>query len=129
MHDTLNLAPLFPDINEFVGLVMTGIAGWAVKWLLSVMKGHAAFLDQQTQELIASGFSRALQNGMSIATAKLQAGEAEHSTVTVNSWLAQVAGQYAIDHSPDYVATFLGDKTPQEAIQHAADKALAYLPK
>lgn len=123
MH-TINLAPLFQQVVDPVLVtILTGLAAWVAQRASAWLGAHAKFLDQKTDATLADGFNRALQNGVSIAMNQLDQFEGRHDQAQVKSWVAAKAGQYAINHSPDFVQRFTG-MTPEAA----AEKALAYLP-
>lgn len=126
--DQVNISTLFPYVNEFLTVVGAGLVLWLGSWLGTMLQKHAGLLDQQTDGVLVDAFERALSNGIKIGMAKLSTAEGVNDQVTASGWLAKIAGQYAVDHSPDYVARFLGDATPDEMVQHAAQKALALLP-
>ena len=126
MHN-VDLSPVLGPLVQLAGLILMGLVGWALQVLNAWMKAHAKFLDSQTQALVESAFSRALQNGVRIAQQGLAAEAAKHSTFDAKSWVSEQAAQWAIDHSPDYVEQFFGgDET--SALEHASEKALAFLP-
>lgn len=126
---TVTLASWFPYINEFVTCVGIGLMGYLVYRADGWLKVHASFLSAQTRTLIESSFSSALQEGFAIAQTKLTDEEKKGLAIPVNDWLTKVAAQYAIDKVPAYLSNFLGGKTPDEAVQLAAAKLLATLPK
>ena len=118
----VTLAPLYSTLNEALATLLAGLVTLLVTALGAWLRRHFKFLSQQTDAVITSGFNKALQNGVNIATNSLEQYEGEHSTVAVKSWIAAKAAQYAIDHNPDYLKRFVG-VTPEDA----ARKALAYL--
>lgn len=121
MH-AVNLIPIFTYLNEFIGLVLVGVAGWVVQRLLAWLQAHCKFLSQQTDSVLANGLNTALQNGVAIAMNKIGGVEAAHSTVEVKGLVQSMAAQYAIDHAPDAISHF--GLSPEQV----ATKALAYLP-
>lgn len=123
MHDVA-LGPLFDQVaNPIILAVLTGIAGLVAARARNWLAAHAAFLDAQTDATLAAGFNRALENGVAIFANSLEKYEGAHDDVPVKGWITAHAAQYAIDHSPGFMAKFTG-MTPQDA----AKKALAYLP-
>lgn len=123
MHD-VTLGPLFQQvINPIIFAVLTGVAGWVAARANGWLASHAKFLDTQTDATLAAGFNRALSNGIAIFMNSLGAYEGAHDDVQVKSWLASKAAQYAINHSPGFMAKFTGMTSAD-----AAQKALAYLP-
>jgi hypothetical protein len=129
MNSAVDLSPIYSQVVSPLALaILSGLGIWLSTYVRQFFLDHAAFLGQQTDKLLADGFQRALQNGTAIAMKQLDQFEGAHTQVEVNSWLAAKAAQYAINHSPDYMARFMGDATPDEAIAHAAEKALAFLP-
>jgi hypothetical protein len=121
MH-AVDLTPIFAYLNEFVGLVLAGLAGWVVKRLLAWLQAHVKFLSQQTDQVLANGLNTALQNGTAIAMNKLGGVEAAHSSIEIKGLVQSMAAQYAINHAPQAIAHFGLDPT------QLANKALAYLP-
>ncbi len=119
---TVDLSPLYSALDQTLVLILTGIILWIGMQLRAWFAAHAQFLDQATDQKLATGFERALDNGVAIAMQQLDQYEKAHETIPVNNWIAAKAAQYAIGHSPDYMKRF--NLTP-EAI---AEKALAYLP-
>ena len=128
----VDLTPLFPYLNEFLVVLLSGLVGIATMWLRNFLRAHAAFLGVQTDKALADGFDRALQNGVNIALQQADRFEKDHATVDFpggfKGWVAARAAQYAVDHSPDYVANFFGSANADQAMVDAANKALSKIP-
>lgn len=123
MH-TIDLTPFYQQVlDPFLLTVLSGIAIWLGAKVNSWLTAHAKFLGEQTDAALATGFNRALSNGVTIAMNQLDQFQGAHTEVDVKSWVAEKAAQYAINHSPDFMQKFTG-MTPNDAAQ----KALAYLP-
>lgn len=121
MHN-VDLSPVYGFINEALVILLGALATWLGLQVRQWISAHVSFLGQATDKTLADGFDRALQNGIAIALQQAHTYEGEHSTVAINGWLAAKAAQYAIDHSPDYMARF--GLSPDDI----ATKALAHLP-
>ena len=121
MH-SVDLSPIYGYVNEFVGLLLAGLATAISGMLIAWLKKHLSFLGQQTDQLLANGLNTALANGTAIAMNKLSEEEAAHPSVEVKGLVASMAVKYAVNHAPDAVDRF--GLTPAAL----ANKALAYLP-
>lgn len=119
---SIDLTPIYSALDQTIVLVVGAVIVWIGMQARAWLTAHASFLDQATDQRLATGFERALQNGVNIAMQQLDQYEQAHAKVPVNSWVAAKAAQYAIDHSPDYMSRF--NLTPDQI----ATKALAYLP-
>lgn len=121
MH-TIDLSPLYAALDQGIVLLLAGLVGYLGVMVRNWINAHLKFLGQATDKTLADGFDRALQNGSNIAVQELNQYEGQHSQLAVQGWLAAKAGQYAVDHSPDYMARF--GLSPEDI----ARKALAKLP-
>lgn len=131
MAYTVDLSPVYATLNQVLVLFLTGlitaIAGALGVWL----RAHLKFLSVQQDAAITTAFNTALQNGANIALNSLHDYEGTHSTVAVQSWVAEKAAQYAIDHNQDFVKRFTGkspDQLTDDALAMIQNKALAYVP-
>ena len=127
-----DLTPIFPYVNEFLVTLLTGVAGVATLWLKSWLDEHKALLGAQLNSRLTQDFSDALDHGVQIAMQNTEEFEKENALVPVQGglkgWVAARAAQYAVDHSPQYVANFFGADSPDAAMKDAALKALAHIP-
>jgi len=121
MH-TVDLSPLYAAIDQGAVLLLAGVVGYLGILGRNLINKHLEFLGQATDKTLADGFDRALQNGANIAMQELNQYEGEHSQIAVQGWLQAKAAQWAVDHSPDYMARF--GLSPEDI----ARKALAKLP-
>lgn len=119
---SVNLQTIYSTLDQAL-LVGAGVLIlWVGVWFRSWLADHAKFLDAQTQQILADGLNRALQNGVSIAMNKLDAWEDVHKNVEVQGAVTAWAAQYAVDHSPQAISKFGLDP------EQLAIKAAAYLP-
>lgn len=122
MHG-VDLSPLWALLNQFISLILQGLAIAAVGWITYVIQKYApTFMKGWLETKASNDLNMALQNGTAAAMNKLGAWESVHSNVAVKGMVTAWAAQYAVNHAPDAVAKF-GLSPDQLAV-----KALAYIP-
>lgn len=118
----IDLAPLFPDINEALKVLLAGgvmcIMGY-VTWILHTKAPK--FIDAQTQAKLAAVIDQGLNMAAQYALKTIEDHEKDLKPTT-DSKIVQIGADYAIRH----IGVTLGDagKTPQDI----AEMILARLP-
>lgn len=129
MH-TVDLSPLYAQLNQLLILVLEAVATMAVGWAAWFIHAKVApllarwhiTLDGAAESKASADLNTALQNGVAIAMNQAQAWEAAHKDVQIQGQITAWAAQYAVDHAPDAIQRF--GLSPQDL----AVKAAAYLP-
>ena len=116
-NHVIDFSPILNQLIELVGLLLVGVATWAVK---KVADYFGLKQDDAARALIAS----AVNNGVKFAEGKLNTEVSKlDPRITVNSAFVAEAANYVVGHVPDAL-TRLGVTE-----QQLSEKILAQLPK
>jgi hypothetical protein len=111
----IDLSPILTPLIQFVGLILMGLAGWAVKKLADLL--HIAKDSALRQTMLD-----AVDRGISFAQNKATTMAAAGVTIPTNNAVAADAVNYVVSKFPDTL-NGLG-MTPQ----HVADVVLSKMP-
>jgi hypothetical protein len=112
---TIDLSPVLTPLLQLAGLVLTGVATWALQAV-----AHHFHVSTQSAlfQNVLGAVDRGIAYGQQQAAAKVAAGV----PVQVNSAVQAQAIQYVVDKMPDTLKSLGMDPT------HVADLVLAKLP-
>lgn len=121
MHG-VDLSPLWGYLNEFLGLVLTGLAGWVVVYIKAWLSAHAKFLDAQTINQLGEVVQRTETNAIAYGKQAAAKGEASVGPISTGNRIGDFAANYMVRHIPETLDKL--KKSPSDV----SDMILAKLP-
>lgn len=121
MH--IDLAPLWPVVNELSVPVLTALAGYLALLVRTWLINHAKLLSAQTDAKVGEALDGALRKGIDFALQGVEAKERQIGPVTVNNPIVAQAVIYARDHAQGAIDHF------GKSDENLAEMIVARLPK